>query len=258
MGGRVLNATQNVSRDGDIVHIPAAPVVSPVDVTDSTGAFTSGTYTPTGVDLTIDQWRAAPVEITERGSKQSIASAIAQLPQSLGAALAEDIESKILALSSSVTNKAGDGSGNVGQDEVLAAIQTLGQAKLNPMRNADRFTFVFDYSQFAALKKEKMLTDAAYRGTSAGGTESTEIPNIYGIPTFLTNQVASGTDGPASAATKSNMLFERMAFAWAIQSDITYRAQKPSDRLTTVHVAHYLAGFKANLVARASLIPSAA
>lgn len=258
MGSRILNVTQDASGYGDIVNISASPGITVGDVTAATGAFTPSAYTPTNVQVTINQWRQASIEYTKKGYKQSLKDWFNKLPQEFGQSLAEDIENKILALESDVTNTVGDGSGDVGEAEVLAAIKLLGEAKLNPMRNPERFTFVFDWEQYPSLKTQKILSDAAYRGTAAGGTQTTDVPNIFGIPTFVTNQVADGTDGPGSAATKSNMLFEKHAFAWALAGNqMDFQQKDKSDALTTVMVMDYLAGFKANLVARAAKIPSA-
>jgi len=256
-GDRILNVTDMVKGDGEQVHINAAPIFVPGDVSKTAGTFTTPGRTYTGVDLDLDQWRQSSVEYTKHAWKLAQKGGFSALQAEAAASLSEDIESKILALESSVTNSVGDGSGNIGEDEILAAIQTIGQAKLNPMRNPDRFTFAFDWEQYASLKKQRVLSDAAYKGSADGGTQTTNIPNIYGIPTYMTNQVADGTDGPSSAATKQNLLFEKHAFAWAMSGQIDFETQRVSQTLNTLLIMDYVAGFKANLVARAVKLPSA-
>ncbi|NIN67240.1 MAG: hypothetical protein GTO63_21585, partial [Anaerolineae bacterium] len=113
------------------------------------------------------------------------------------------------------------------------------QNKLDVLARPGEFTFVFDAGQFKALKKLKAMSDAGFRGEGAGGfAQAGRLPDIYGIQAYLTNQVETASTG------KRNLLFHREWAAWAIQRNMDMSMKDPSDRLSTVAIVDYLAGFQ--------------
>lgn len=215
-----LNITGDYKR-GDIANIPIAPTLTVGD-TDLDGSLDVQVATHTNVQVSIDKNKNVTVELTGIAREQAEASFENDFPQSAGDAMRQQMESDALALQSSVTNTAiGDGLGNLGEDELLAAVQAAITAKLPAMEKPGEFCFALADNQYAPLRKLKILDFNVTGEAGKGGAASAKIAELWGIPVKFSTQVATST-------YRKNLFFHKNAFAWATQRNVV---PKMADRL---------------------------
>lgn len=213
---RVENKSQNVKENGDTVTFAVAPALTPQTV-GSDGAVTVATPTLTEVDLSLNTHEAILVEMLKSTKKQSFKNWWNQLPQQAGAALLESMESDILGLGSGFTSNTavGDGLGHADEDMLTAMVGTLVRSKLPVLRKPGEFTFVFDGKEYEYIRRLKVLDYDRTGVPGKGGAADPDVPRLYGIPFFFSNQVQS------SSSQNQNLLFHKTAIGAGIQEDIS-------------------------------------
>ena len=207
---RVLNVTGDYHGVGDIAHIAVQATAYTVNDVSADGTVVPQASTLTDVSVTINKRREVTIEQPLEIKATSFQERFKDFPVNAGKALREDIETQLGALYSDVTQTQGDGLGNLGEDEILAAVAQLGKNKLPILDMPDMFTFVFHFQQFPTLKKSTSL-DFSRTGQAGGGAAKIGLGNYYGIPVYFTNQIA------ANGTIHENILLHKEAFAWAAQ-----------------------------------------
>ena len=249
-----MNVTGDYKGVGDIAHIAVQATAYTVNDVGSDGALTTQDNVLTDVSLTVDKKKDVTLEVLELPTNvQAFQTRFKDFPDNAGQALREKIESDILNLvRADITQAQGDGLGNLGEDELLAAIMTLAQAKLPILKNPSEFTFAFQPEQFPPLKKSGMIDFNRTGQAGNGGAASMGLPALYNIPTVFTNQVES------SASVHYNVLLHRDAFAWAAQKMPTFLTASglANAKLTRILHMHTLYGIKTVVAARAVILKS--
>ena len=160
-----------------------------------------------------DKEKDCTVEITGKARKQAYGIWEDKFPAQAAAAHRQQFQSDLFALYSDITNSIGDGSGNLSEDDFLAAIQTLVTAKMNILSNPKDYCFGLATSQWAPAKKQGFL-DYERTGEAGGGAASIKLPFLWEIPVVFSTQVAT------SASKRQNMLWNREAIAIAMQRNV--------------------------------------
>ena len=251
---RPLNATQDVSVDGNIVHFDLMPDLTASDVNASTGAVTYSQDTLTEVDLTIDQWRHVAAKFVRKALRQSKnggSNVWNQYKEGAKDALVDDIATKFLALTADVTTTDIDSAeaSQPGEDELTAAIAAL--EGRNIKADTGLLTYVVTTDAYWSMKKQPFLRDADKMGMSPGGMTKIEIAAPYGVPIFRNTKVRT------NGTYRENVLFHKEAFAYAFQEDMDIEEVTVADALAKAFAAHYLAGFKTIRENHAALIRGA-
>lgn len=244
--GRVLNAAASVKGPYDIIHIATEPTLTAVAV-GADGTVANSAQTVGDVQLTVDKHYAVLDEWLTKTRDQSIGDWFSAWPKAAGKALRQQIDADLLNLYSDVTsNVVGDGTGHVGEDELLAAMGKLMQGALPVRSSPGEFTWVFDPDEYQFLKKQGFL-DYRRSGVAGGGSDNSKLDEMWGIPVVWNSQVK------ASGGINYNMLFHKSAFAAAMQRNLTFRMAEgtAAKKLTTVVVSDILYGVKTVLQARA-------
>lgn len=214
--GRVLNTTEDFGGVGDIAHIATETFSWTVNDISSDGSLTVQQQSLTDVSVTVNKNKDITVEFTQITRDQAYKLWEESFPVSAAAAMRQQINSDILALySDATTTAAGDGTGNLGEDELLAAIQAMVTAKLPILKAPGEFTFVFPDTQYGPLKKLNLLDYSKTGKAGEGGAASVGLPTVYEIPGSFNTQVAS------SGGIRYGLLFHRTALAWAVQRNVT-------------------------------------
>src|SRR3990167_1791300 len=230
----VLNVTADFKGKGDIVNIATEPAYTVNDVTGATGAVTLDTVTITNVTLTIDKNKSVASELTGIARDQAFENFENRFPISAGKALRQQMDSDLLALCSDATaTSQGDGLGNLGEDELLGAIQQLVTAKVPIMESPEECCFAMADTQFAPLKKQNFL-DYNRSGQAGGGAAKIGLASIWSIPVVFSTQVAS------ASSIRESLLFHRSALAWAAQRNVVPRF---ADRLPAAVDGYLMAVF---------------
>ena len=250
---RVLNITGDYKGVGDIAHIAVESTAWTVNDLGADGSLTVQSNTMTDVSLTINKEKEITVEVikTLRRPGYSFEDRLRKFPTTAGNAVREQMENDILALYSGISQTSGDGSGDIGEDNLLDGIRQLGAVKLPILRNPGEFSIVCSFAQHSALKKSGLL-DYRRTGEAGGGAANIAFPAAYGIPVIFTNQVSS------ASSIDQNLMFHRSAFAWAAHRMPYFESQSGvgSGNLTDVLVVWALYGVKTVVANRAVILKS--
>jgi len=206
-----------VKEKGDTIHIPDISELSANDKT-ANNEVTLQTVTESQSNLSIDTHKEVSFEIEDIVKTQSQFDLRSLYTKSAGYAIAKAIDTGLLGLYSSLTST---DVGTYGVDltdaTVVAAIQALDEANV-PME--ERY-FVIKPSQKAALLKLDKFVKADFLGQYDQPTVVRKGPNnrylwgdIYGIPTYYTNQVTTTAGTPTQT---HNIMFHKEAFMLAMQ-----------------------------------------
>ena len=207
-----------VQGKGDTVNIPKVANLSANSKSANT-QVTLQANTESNTTISIDNHQEASFLVEDLIKVQSSYNLLAEYTQKAGFAIAEKIDTDLLAEYSSFTNT---DVGTYGTDltdaVVLAAIEALDLANA-PMQNR---AAVIDPRQKTSLLKIDKFVKADYMGEYGDPTIVRTGPNnrylwgdIYGVPMYYTNQI------PTSAGTPTqyhNILFHKEAIALALQT----------------------------------------
>lgn len=249
----ISNITGDFNR-GDLANVPVEPVLT-VNDTASDGSLTVQSVTFTNVQVAIDKKKDVTAELTGIARKQAEKKFEETFPISAGKAMRQQIESDILALYSDVTTTAsGDGTGNLGEDEFLAAIQRMVTAKLPIIDEPGSFCFALADNQFAPVKKLNLLDYDRTGEAGKGGAASMGVPMLWNVPVVFSTQVAT------ASSIRQSMLFSKDAFAWAAQRNVEPRF---ADRLAAAKDSYLMTvlglyGVKTVTAGRANVLKSKA
>lgn len=208
---------------GDTVHVPEVSNLTANDKIDNTDV-TLQSPTESEVTISIDSWKEASFLVEDILKVQSNYDLMAEYTNKAGYAIAQAIDSALLALSSGFTNTpVGTYGSDIDDSVLIAAIQALDEANA-PMEDRQ---FIVAPSQKAAIMGTDKFVKADYLGQYDNPTPVKRGPNtrylwgeIYGNPVYYTTQV------PVVAATPeevSNIYFHKEAMALALQ--LTPRTQ---------------------------------
>jgi hypothetical protein len=206
-----------VKSKGDVIHIPDVSELSANDK--SAGSeVTLQKPTETDTDINIDTHKEVSFEIEDILKAQSQYELRASYTKSAGFAIAKAIDTDLLSLYSSLTSTdVGTYGTDITDATIVAGIQELDEADV-PFE--DRY-FVIKPSQKAALLLLDKFVKADYLGQYQQPTIVRKGPNnrylwgdIYGIPTYYTNQVQETAATPTQT---HNIMFHKEAFALAMQ-----------------------------------------
>lgn len=206
-----------VKQRGDTIHIPHVSNLT-ANPKAQNSEVTLQTVTELDTTIAVDQWKEVSFEIEDIVKVQSQYDLRSEYTSKAGYAIAQAVDSDLLALYSSLaTVDVGTYGVDLGDTEIVSALQLLDEADA-PLE--DRF-LVIAPSQKAAIMKLDKFVKADYLGQYDQPTPVKRGPNnrylwgdIYGIPTYYTNQI------PVTAGTPTqthNLLFHREAFALALQ-----------------------------------------
>lgn len=206
-----------VKQRGDTIHVPHVSNLTANDKT-QTAEVTLQTVTETETTIAIDQWKEVSFEIEDIVKVQSQYDLRSEYTSKAGYAIAKEVDTALFGLISLLTTTPiGTYGTDIGDAEIVAAIQTLDEADA-PME--DRF-FVIAPSVKASIMQLDKFVKADYLGqydlptpVKKGANNRYLWGDIYGIPTYYTNQVPVVAGTPIET---SNVMFHKEAFALAMQ-----------------------------------------
>ena len=206
-----------VKTRGDTIHIPNISNLSANTKTQGSEVTTQA-VTEGETSISIDQWIETSFEIEDIVKAQSQYDLRTEYTEKAGFAIAEKIDTDLLGLYSSLTSTdVGTYGTDITDATIVAGHQALDEVDA-PLR--DRY-FVIAPAQKAAIMKLDKFVKADYLGDYHMPTPVKLGPNnrylwgdIYGVPTYYTNQVTTTSGTPTQV---HNILFHKEAFALALQ-----------------------------------------
>lgn len=202
---------------GDTIHIPHVSNLSANDKT-QTSEVTLQTVTETETPIAIDQWKEVSFEIEDIVKVQSQYDLRSEYTAKAGYAIAQAVDTDLFSLIASLTSvPVGTYGVDVDDATIVAALQALDTVDA-PLE--DRY-FVIAPSVKASIMQLDKFVKADFLGNYNQPTPVKTGPNsrylwgdIYGVPTYYTNQVPVVAGTPIQT---SNVMFHKEAFALAMQ-----------------------------------------
>lgn len=207
-----------VKQRGDTIHIPHISNLTANDKT-QTAEVTLQNPTETETTIAVDQWKETSFEIEDIVKVQSQYDLRSEYTSKAGYAIAKAVDTDLFGLIPSLTSTpVGVYGTDIDDAEIVAGLQALDLVDA-PLE--DRF-FVIHPNQKAAIMKLDKFVKADYLGEYDMPTPVKKGPNnrylwgdIYGVPTYYTNQVP--LDTVPDPDETSNVMFHKEAFALALQ-----------------------------------------
>lgn len=221
-GGKVIkrvdNASGEVSRMGDRIHLPNMPTLTVNDVTAATGAVANQAVTLTENILVVDKWKEITMSLVDVADKQAHTNIVDDFYNGAGDLLRQQMDSDVLALATSANFTAqtaqGDGSQPLDEDALAGAIGEMMESKFaEALDQSDRATFFLHAGEWRNLKKIGAFTHANLLGSAKASADKRALPDFYGVSTVLHTQVR------VAVGIRYNLLALKEALAIAIQSN---------------------------------------
>jgi len=217
MANKVKRYDTLVQNMGDTIHIPNVSNLTANDKTANT-EVTLQAPTETETTIAIDNHKETSFLVEDLLKVQSNYDLMGVYTDKAGYAIAQAVDSDLLALYSSLTTTdQGTYGSDIGDAEILGAIEQLDLADA-PLE--DRCLVIYPTQKTAIALLDKFVK-ADYLGEwnmptpVAVGPESRYMwGEIYGVPVYYTNQVPQTAGTPTQT---HNILFHKEAFALALQ-----------------------------------------
>lgn len=179
---------------------------------------TNQVVTETDTTLNITEWWESSFEIEDMVAVQSNYDLRSEYSEKAGYAIAQKVDSDLLALYSTFTTTPQGSYGSDVTDAVIVA--SILQLNIHDIPLESR-AFVIAPSQLAAIMKIDKFVRADYLGEYQTAKPAKTGPNsrymwgeIYGVPVYYTNQVPTQATTPVST---HNILLHKEAMALALQ-----------------------------------------
>jgi hypothetical protein len=206
-----------VKERGDTVHVPNVSELKAENKAANTEVVLQ-VPTETETTISINKHKHVAFEIEDIAKVQSQYDLRSAYTKSAGYAIAKVVDADLLALYASLTSTdVGTYGNDIDDGVIVSAIQALDEADA-PLE--DR-AFVIAPSQKAKIMTLDKFVKADYLGQYDQPTPVRKGPNnrylwgdIYGIPTYYTNQVPTTAGSPTQV---HNIMFHKEAFALAMQ-----------------------------------------
>jgi hypothetical protein len=214
----VYHADEIVDKPGDTVNVDIMPSVSVNDV-GSGGSVTNQQLSLTQVQVVVDKWKEATVDITDKAVRQSIHDLIKDFSGAFGDAIAQQQDTDVLGLYSQLTTTAiGDTNSPTPMDDemVRAAMFVLEDANILTDENWDMVRWFLRTRAELDLLGLARFSEAQNTGFAKGvQVDKGRLVGLYGIAVSKTSLVTrTGTP-----AVYKNLLLHKEAFAVATQKN---------------------------------------
>ena len=240
----VLNRSVVVAKSGDKVNMTYKSKLTSVNVTAGTGAFTSQNYTPTTVQLTMDQWKAVPIETVGNAEAFSFWKPESDFPKDAAKTLNEDYDNSLFDLDASLD--AGNVVNDVDSPTTFTDIEA--NAALLKLENLNiPQTSMFWALPPVAFRKgictKPQFVDASLTGLPKSVLLTGYKMKILGVPAYystLINQAGAGNN------TRTGLLLHKSAFCIAVRkrNEVERASAVSAGRLAKILVMHSIWGVK--------------
>jgi hypothetical protein len=198
---------------GQKVTIQIMPALTVYDVATSDGSFTNNEGTLTPATVTINKWKAVPVDLVDIVAYQTPLDWETELSEAFGKAISAQQDGDVLDLVDDLTNYQLGDAGAFSDTKVLLAQRTLDDANVP---KDDRTWVIAPVAQSELLQVDK-FTIASATGFARGlQVDNGRIAGLYGTRVVTSTKVVN------SAAKRYNCLFHREAFAVVMQKDFKF------------------------------------
>jgi len=236
MVDKVLHLRPENLKFGDTVNLPYLGNETALDKSAET-AVTYSANTDKKISLSINKFKYVAKLIEDIADVQSKYDMFSNYRDKIAYALADAVDTDILALTGSIANSVGTASsiaasGVITTSAIISAVRFLDSANVP---QTDRYMVVDAYG------REDLLGITDFIRYDAGGKtpapiNSGVIGELYGLKVVFSNNVYN------SASVAYGMVFHKDAFAIALQKDVTMKTEYSVDYIGTKMVGYEIYG----------------
>lgn len=236
MAKRVMSVRPEGLKYGSSIRIPRLSNETADDKSAET-AITYSAATETAVTLSINKFKYVGKLIEDIADIQSKYELFSNYRDKIAYALADAVDTDILALTASIANSVGVASstalsGVITTSAIIAAVRFL---DANNVPQDDRYMVVDAYGREDLLGIQDFIRyDAG--GKSPAPVNTGEIGELYGLKVLFSNNVAN------ASSVAYGMVFHKDAFALALQKDVTIKTEYSVDYIGTKLVGYEIYG----------------
>lgn len=209
---RVWRWDEDVADYGDTIHVPRISNFTAKAVA-ADGSVSPQATTETEVSITLSNWYEVTFRITDRVIRQAKHNLIKAYTDKAGKALAQQIETDLLALWSGATTNLLTAQATFDEDFVLSAVEKLDLANVP---EEDRFGILYPTQKTALLKIDKYSSDQYRAGAGEQITKYRFTKDLHGV------EFSTSTLVPTSGGERKNMIWQREGIACAVQKKVNF------------------------------------
>jgi hypothetical protein len=205
-----------MKKGGDVLHIPNLSNLT-TNTKTAGSQVTLQANTDTNIDLTINQHKETSFLVEDIAAVQSSINLMTEYTDQAGYAIAKDLDSAVAAIFSTFTQHVGDGSTDITDANIIAAVQYLDEA--NAPEN-DRFLVIKPSGKADINYIDKFVLRS---GPGWGPTDSPIINgqkapgfwgDLYGVKVFITTNLVTQAATPTIV---HSCMFQKDAIGLAVQ-----------------------------------------
>lgn len=241
LADKVSRYDADVSKFGDVIHIPN---LSNLIANDKVSGALVTTQAPTETEktITINLHKEASFYVDDVAKVQSRYDLMGEYTKKAGYAIAKAVDTSIAQLYSGLSQFVGDGSTNITDANIVAAIQKLDEADAPA---TDRYLVINPAAKSALLLIDKFVlrtgpgwsvdNSPIINGVKANGFWG----DIYGVQVYVSTNIVTEAGTPTIV---HNMLFQKEAFGLAMQQKPRTQSQYKLEYLSNLVVVDVLYG----------------
>lgn len=242
MASRVLRFDADVSRKGDIIHVPDLSNLTANDKSANT-QITLNAPSESVTDITINKHKECSFNLEDILNAQSQYELMKMYADKAGYALAEKIDSDLIALYSGLSQIVGTGAAALTEATLASGVALLDIANA-PL--TDRHLVIHPTAKKDLIQIANFV-QAQTAGYSMGNNPRSPIltgsfGELYGIEVAVTTQIVDLSSTNTALDGLQNLLFHKEAFALAVQKGIRTQTQYRLEYLSDLFVADVLYG----------------
>jgi len=212
-----LNMSGELTGGGDTINIPNILEISATEKVNAV-AVAPDTTTQTDINLTVNTWYYAAVQIEKRENSQVKHSYMLQerFAKALAYACSKQLDTAICTLFQGFSQKAGSSSATLADSDIRAAILELDAEDVPKVDRAFFFHPNEIWGDLMAIDKFTLLNESGNNPVTNGA-----VAMLYGIPVYGTTQITATTP-----LGRCGALAHKEAIVWAslygIETDTNY------------------------------------
>lgn len=239
IANNISNSSGIAEKKGDVIHVTIDQKYT-VGTVSAAGAFTPQNYTPTTVDITLNQWEQVSIRVLDKAEAQSFWTPGSIFPRKVGEAFGDRYDAQVAALHGSITTQVGSTSApeNFSKNLAQEAMVKLAQTNI-PLE--DLSFFLNPVSYYNGLCNEEQLTAASKSGLSKNVIMTGYVFDLFNAPLYLSPNILNNVGTPLVV---KNMLLHKsaIAIAWQKNTEIERFRATPAGVLADGFVAQSLYG----------------
>lgn len=230
MRPRVTSMSGQLKR-GQVLRVPVTGLLTAGSVTAGTGAYTAVSDTATYVDVTVNRWYHAAIQVVDNLDTLADRDVAKLYAPMQGAALAVEMDTQLLSHYASFSQVGGATISDVSLDSLVVAAATLDGSDVP---KSDRHCALSPYQYWRVLGEES-VRDSSVMGNGKSALLTAKLPNMCGFEMLSTTQVPTST-------SRRHFCWHKSALALVVSNEVKMEKVRTVGYLVTDYRPWHLYG----------------